>query len=382
MSTYDRVSVASVCVLTNVHGPFDTRIFHKQARSLEQNGYDVTLLAPVDEPDYRDGIDIVPVGAHTSRIDRWTNLSTVYRRARHLDADLYHLHDPELLPLGAALSKRTSGKVIYDVHEDFATTLEHRDWVPGPVEPLLTGSITNVQARMADFVDAVVTATEWIARPFHEHGIEPCLTVRNFPNTERIGTVTPTLDVDQEHLLGYVGGLSERRGLHRMLACTRRLVTDGVDAGLVLVGPFNDPDADEYTTEFLQRHDLENRVHLTGYLDYEDLFGVLAAADVGLVLADPAVYEFVISTKMFEYMYCSLPVVATRTPSIEKYLPTDAGVTVDYGAPDEQYAAIRDLLLDDKRRVAMGARGHEAVEETYNWGVEAQRLLDLYDELL
>lgn len=373
--------MTSVCILTNVHGPFDTRIFHKQARSLEANGYDVTLLAPVDEHDYRDGIDIVPVGTHASRIDRWANLGTVYQRARHMNADVYHLHDPELLPLGVALANRTESRVVYDVHEDFSMTLEHRDWVPDLIAPILTKSISGIQPRVADQVDAVVTATEWIARPFHDRGVDPCITVRNFPNIERIGPVRPTMDIDQKYLLGYVGGLSERRGLHRMLACLRRLVDDDIDAGLVLVGPFNEPDADQFTTEFIQRHGLDERVHLTGYLDYEDIFGVLSAADVGLILADPAVYEFVISTKMFEYMYCSLPVVATETPSVNKYLPMDAGVTVDYANPDDQYAAIKELLLDDQRRNEMGAQGREAVKETYNWSVEAQRLLELYDNL-
>ena len=34
-----------VCVLTSVHLPFDIRIFHKEAQSLVQADYNVTLLA-------------------------------------------------------------------------------------------------------------------------------------------------------------------------------------------------------------------------------------------------------------------------------------------------------------------------------------------------
>jgi len=36
-----------VCVLTAVHHPFDQRIFYKEAVSLAQAGYEVTVVAPV-----------------------------------------------------------------------------------------------------------------------------------------------------------------------------------------------------------------------------------------------------------------------------------------------------------------------------------------------
>jgi len=38
-----------VCILTTVHPAFDTRIFHKQAKTLVRAGYDVTLIAQHDK---------------------------------------------------------------------------------------------------------------------------------------------------------------------------------------------------------------------------------------------------------------------------------------------------------------------------------------------
>jgi len=85
--------------LTSAHSRFDIRIFLKECRSLADAGYEVVLIVADGLGDeVRDKVRIHDVGASSGRLDRmWRGVRRVLAKAREIDADLYHFHDPELL---------------------------------------------------------------------------------------------------------------------------------------------------------------------------------------------------------------------------------------------------------------------------------------------
>src|ERR1051325_2652640 len=100
------MAAARVVHISSAHPPGDTRIFLKQCRTLASAGYDVHLIVQNPRDEVRDGISLWGIRAPRSdrRLERMTRtVLEVYRRARDLEADLYHLHDPELIPIGLLL---------------------------------------------------------------------------------------------------------------------------------------------------------------------------------------------------------------------------------------------------------------------------------------
>src|SRR5580704_6176866 len=93
--------------LTSVRGPRDMRVFYKECRSLVRAGYAVTLIAPGTEEQLVDGVSIHAVPRLKSRLFRMTLTAwRVYQKALRQAADVYHFHDPELVPLGLLLRLR------------------------------------------------------------------------------------------------------------------------------------------------------------------------------------------------------------------------------------------------------------------------------------
>ena len=106
-----------VCHRTSAHDEEDIRMFHKECVSLARAGYEVYLVERGESRE-KNGVHIVGVGdLPRSRRKRMTeSVRRVYEAARALDADIYHLHDPELISCGLKL-KKAGKKVIFDSTE-------------------------------------------------------------------------------------------------------------------------------------------------------------------------------------------------------------------------------------------------------------------------
>ena len=63
-----------VCILTTVHHPFDTRVFHREAKTLLEAGYEVILIARHSSEEIVDGIHIVPLAQPSNRFERMTRM--------------------------------------------------------------------------------------------------------------------------------------------------------------------------------------------------------------------------------------------------------------------------------------------------------------------
>jgi glycosyltransferase involved in cell wall biosynthesis len=375
-----RTSPPRIAHLTSVHRSDDPRIHLKECASLAAAGFEVVLIGRGGPPAQGSGVRFVSVGDAATRRSRMTALpARVLRAAWRERADIYHLHDPELIPVGLVL-KALGRHVVYDAHEDLPRQIAYKAYLPGwlrRVTAPLAGLVEWIAGRA---FDGVVAVTPHIASRFPP---EKTVVVRNYPLIEEFadpGVPDAGSDgaVEREDLVAYVGRLTEPVGALQM-ADAAKIVGAARPTRFVFAGP-----VDQILAERIAGRASPIQIELPGLVDRATVVGLLRQARLGLVLFQPFEnYVRAYPTKLFEYMAAGVPVVASDFADWRAIVaPAGCGSLVDPQQPAAAAAAILELLDDPKRAAEMGARGRRAVEERYTWATEAETLVGFYRRLL
>lgn len=363
--------LAKIVHLSSVHPPFDTRIFHKEAKTLARAGYEVVFVVPHDEAVTSDGVRMHPIRKRRGRLARmiWT-VRDVFRAAVAEDGDIYFFHDPELIPVGLLLKLRGK-RVIYDVHEDRPRQMLTKYWIPPRLRRFVSRLTHLVEAASGRVWDGIVVATPPIARLFPGR---KTVIVQNFPILDELITADPIPYGDRPPQVSYVGSLTGIRGAREMVLAMGLLPSES-NARLDLAGPFDPPSLEDE----LRTLPGWERTTSHGWLHREDVAALLGRTRVGLVLLHPADnYLEAQPNKLFEYMSTGLPVVASNFPYWREMVEADrCGLLVDPLDPQAIADAIQWLLDRPEEAEAMGRRGEAAVRERFNWEIESRPLLNM-----
>ena len=351
-----------VCHFTSVHNTADDRIFLKECQSLQKNGYDVYLVGKGESRE-QEGIHIVGCGETTGKLQRLVSFSDkVYQKAAQLDCDIYHFHDPELLPYGLKLKKK--GKiVIFDSHEDVPAQILDKKWIPEKLRKTVSAAYKKYETHVVRHLDAVITATDHIADQFKGRARKTTV-IQNYP---KLGDIQfhETPFAQREAIVCYAGGISEDRGEKIMIDAMK-----DVDGKLIIAGSH-------------EKMQVGDKVEYIGMQDRTGVNALYGKSVAGLCILKPIKnYFYSQPIKMYEYMAAGLPFVCSDFPGWKKIVEdSQSGICVDPSRPDEIGKAIAGLLADREKAQEMGRRGHEYVLSHFTWENEEEKLLKLYAEL-
>jgi glycosyltransferase involved in cell wall biosynthesis len=360
--------------LTSAHPRHDTRIFIKQCQKLAQHGYEVALVVADGLGNANEaGVRIIDAGRIAGRLQRMLRTTRrVLEEARRLDATVYHLHDPELIPAGLQL-KRMGKKVIFDAHEDVPVQLLSKPYLNRPLRQLASRAFSAYQAYACRQFDGIVAATPFIADKFRK--INPrTVDVNNYPLASEFDAGAAWDNKGRD--VCYVGSISAVRGIRELVrACA--LMRSG--AQLSLAGQFSEPELEAEVRGYHGWH----KVRSLGQQDRAGVRRVMARAMAGLVTLHPEPnYLDALPVKMFEYMAAGIPVIASDFPLWRRIVVgSGCGVCVDPMDPAAIAAAVDHLVTHPELARAMGENGRRAILETYNWPTESAKLIDFYDDL-
>jgi glycosyltransferase involved in cell wall biosynthesis len=386
-----------VAIITTVHSPLDIRIFWKQAISLSDAGYRVSLLSrrglgdsriSVTQAFSRHGIHDFSLYGGSGRLTRprlWWKVVSILSRTHF---DVWHFHDPELLPLLIILRwirrRRHQTALVYDVHEDYGLEVHEKEWIPLVLRPTVSHFADLVERWGARRCDCVIVATDAIGDKLRKHASR-CRVVRNYP-VERRRSIEQRVETPIRAV--FVGGLAVNRGIPELVSAMHLVKTTNLE--LHFYGTFASswkidglPDTPT-PLECRLRASAPANVFFHGHVSPDTVGQILDKAHIGVVTLLPTRNHLeALPNKLFEYMQASLPIIASNFPIWEPYVTkTGCGIQVDPTNPKAIAGALDILANDSDLRRSMGQRGAAHCQKYYLWKYSAEELLETYRSML
>ena len=346
----------------------------READSAHNAGNRVTVIGFGTSQEYH-GYSYIGVQPPSSRKERMTVTSPeMIRLACQIDADIVQLHSPELL-MHIGKLKRAGKKVIFDSHEFYPLQIREKKYLPKLIRYPTAVLYKQFETFVGRHIDAVLYPCTIRGQNLFENRARRAVKIENY-----------SMPVPPEFLphgpantraVIHTGSLTETRGITTLAQAVSK-----TDATLILCGAFISP---EYQQEVLSIG-RPRMIEYMGSLDRRALFEQYGRAAIGICTLHP-VGQYALgdnmSTKVYEYMQCGLPVILSDFPVYQHWNGLyHFGICVDPTDVDEIAAAITYLLDHPDEARQMGENGSRAVKEEFNWSVEEKKLLALYEEVL
>lgn len=238
----------------------------------------------------------------------------------------------------------------------------------GPLYPLLA-PIIRAAWRGADVVIAKCEREAQMIR-----AVDRGVNITLIPNGVQVAAFDAATISDTGALrVLCVARLIERKGQHHLIQAIKRLVDQGIDVTLELVGTGDAHAANQAQARALG---IADRVHFAGYVPREEIARHYAAAHV-FVLAS---YNEGMSVATLEAMAAGLPVVVTRTGGTDELVSEGVtGLTFAWADVDALTAHLARLARDRAFARALGAAAR-AHAQNFSWDGVASTYLKLFVE--
>jgi glycosyltransferase involved in cell wall biosynthesis len=382
-------------VVENMPVPFDTRVW-KEALSLSENGYAVTVLCPKDK-NHRKGYEYLK-GVHIYRHPAmvggngalsyvlefscalaWEMLYSTWIYLRRGFDVIQGCNPPDDIFLVALPFRLLGVKYIFD-HHDANPELYFAKYRKMGFLYKAQMLLERLCFRASDVVMTTNLSYRRLAIDRGSVAPENVFVVRNGPDLEWFNAVpvNPRWKRGKPFLVGYVGNMSVQEGLEILLEVAKHIRCMGRnDVGFICVGGGTDL---ARLQKIVRDENLEDVVEFTGRVSDTQLLEVLSTADICVNPDEPCEMNNISTMiKIMEYMALEKPIVQFDLME-GRYSAGDASLYVTTDNMVSDFASKILWLLDrPEERTRMGKLGRSRVEEQLAWKFSVNNLLAAYE---
>jgi glycosyltransferase involved in cell wall biosynthesis len=364
-----------ICIITTIHPQYDARIFERTIVPLFENGYEVSVIAPwKPHPDYS-GIRWIELPVSTVRLSRILNGFYAFLKSLKVDSAVLHFHDLDFM-VWAVLIKLISGKkIIYDCHENYAEEILYgKPWIPKYLRVFLSKMTVIVEKLSSRFFDQIVAVVPNQVDRFSEISKNVIL-IRN------LSVYKPYRELIHEKNIIYIGSISENYGGEALLNLARALKKHGNTLKIISFDKF-DATYKPYFTQCINQENLP--IFIQPRFNRDQILEIMSKGCIGLSFSEDTISNNLgFPTKLFEYMSFGIPVIASNTIRHQQIMNfSKSGILVNDKDIENVYSTVNNLIENKELLGKLKENGFYAIESEYNWNLEKQKLIDVYERLL
>lgn len=346
--------------------------------------FQVTLIAIGNFSGNKNGVNVIGIPKPINHIQRaFKTIFKVFALAIKQDADIYHIHDAEMLPFGLILAV-LGKKVIYDIHENTKQDILLKPWIPAKRKALIAGFYDKLLKFSSNFIHYIpVVANDGFLPIFHVKENQFTV-IQNFADTQQMNhyKITERSILPGNHIF-YIGMIKDMYyDINQLIDALLILKNQGKIYYLHCVGYFGSR-TDKGFESNTNYEAVKDQIHFYGFLDIDTAYKISMQCKVGICLKNqPETMLVSHERKFFEYIAIALPSVFCNskiyTDVLEKY---PVGIAVNLKNAHEIAAAIDELFNNNEFYQNCINACDMAAHEVYNWQSQSQKLKLLYQQL-
>lgn len=183
------------------------------------------------------------------------------------------------------------------------------------------------------------------------------------------------LNISQKIVVGYSGTFADWQGVASIVEAASNLRHLNPQVHFLMIGPYFGP-----TKEYVFQEGLASYFTFVGSVNYEEMPEYLSASDILLAPYDTSKsayrksFGIGSSLKIFEYMACSRPVIASAIYPIAEEISGDNAYLIRPGDVHALTSAIQNLATNPKEYDRLAKAGRRLVEDRYSWELFVEAL--------
>ena len=373
-----------VCHFSSVHHQWDTRVFYRECRSLAKE-FEVTFIGIGNFTGVKDGVKLIGIQKPKNPWIRFVyTLFKVFIEAVKVDAQIYHIHDAEMIPFGIVLSL-SGKKVIYDIHENTYDDILLKPWLPKSARIFFATLYNGLLRLGSNFLHYIVVIADPIFLPKFFVKPNQYTIIQNFADVEAL---IPYRVIDRASLEGnnlfYIGMIRDMYyDINPVLEAIYILKQKGIECRLHLIGYFG-VNTDSGFESYKNWEHIKNQVIYYGFKEMDEAYKISMQCKVGICLKNQPQSMLVShERKLFEYMAIGLPSIFCNshiyTAVNNSY---KIGVAIDLQNPVEIADSIEDLLKNPEKLNEWAQNNLTASKTKFDWKLEEETIISLYFLLL